>query len=265
MNFKLQKLVVQFGRSREEIDLNHHLTIFHGKISSGKSTIAKLIDACLGGSLPQVPAIKQEFVSVELSAQIGRNEVLFERNAGSRQVQVTWVNENGESASLMAPIDNAPSPIWEDKVYGLSDLIFELAGVGPMRVRRNKTDPDAPLVPLSFRDIMWYCYLDQDELDSTFFHLEAEDPRSPKSRDVMRFVLGYYTERLNELEQQLAREVEEHRTKLESARRMRAFLAELGYGSELEMTVRLTELERSQEGTAAAPAAREPTGRHPFL
>jgi hypothetical protein len=248
MNFKLNRLVVQFGRSREEIDLNHHLNIFHGKISSGKSTIAKLIDACLGGSLPQVPAIKQEFVSVELTAQIGDNEVLFERNAGSRQVQVTWTNEAGENASLIVPIDNAPAPIWGDKVYGLSDLIFELAGVGPMRVRRNKTDPDAPLIPLSFRDIMWYCYLDQDELDSTFFHLEAEDPRSPKSRDVMRFVLGYYTERLNELEQQLAREVEEHRTKLESAKRMRAFLAELGYGSELEMTVRLAELERSQEG-----------------
>ena len=147
----------------------------------------------------------------------------------------------------MAPVDNAPSPIWGDKVYGLSDLIFELSGVGPMRVRRNKTDPDAPLIPLSFRDVMWYCYLDQDELDSTFFHLEAEDPRSPKSRDVMRFVLGYYTERLNELEQQLAREVDENRTKTESARRMKLFLAELGYGSELEMNIRLSELERSQE------------------
>lgn len=251
MNFRLQKLVVQFGRSREEIDLDHHVTIFHGKISSGKSTIAKLIDACLGGSLPQVPAIKQEFVSAELTARIGLYEVLFERNAGSRQVQVTWLDANGESASVMAPVDNAESPIWGEKVYGLSDLIFELAGIGPMRVRRNKTDPDAPLIPLSFRDIMWYCYLDQDELDSTFFHLEAEDPRSPKSRDVMRFVMGYYTERLNELEQQLAKQVEDHRTKLESTRRMRDFLQELGYGSELEMTARLAELEHSQQQRAA--------------
>jgi AAA domain len=54
MNFRLQKLVIQFGKSREEIELDHHLTIFHGKISSGKSTIAKLIDACLGGS-PGIP------------------------------------------------------------------------------------------------------------------------------------------------------------------------------------------------------------------
>ena len=250
MIFSLQRLVLQFGKSREEIDLTRHVSIFHGKISSGKSTIAKVVDACLGGSLPQIPAFKQEFVSAELSAVIGSNEVLFERSAGSRQVQVTWINSAGEGTSVVAPIDNAEAPIWGDKVFGLSDLIFELAGVGPMRVRKNKSDPDAPLIPLSFRDLMWYCYLDQDELDSTFFHLEPEDPRAPKSRDVMRFVLGYYTERLNELEQQLAAEVENHRTKLESAKRMRIFLAELGYESAVEMGIRLSELEREQERRA---------------
>lgn len=82
---------------------------------------------------------------------------------------------------------------------------------------------------------MWYCYLDQDELDSTFFHLESDDPRMPKSRDVVRFVLGYYTERLNELEQQLAYETEEGKTKRESAERLRRFLGELGYESALEI------------------------------
>ena len=46
--------------------------------------------------------------------------------------------------------------------------------------------------------------MDQDELDSTFFYLEGEDPRLPKSRDIMRFVPGYFTERLNELDQALA-------------------------------------------------------------
>jgi hypothetical protein len=247
MIFRLRRMALQFRQSREEIDLDHHVVIFHGKISSGKSTIARMIDACLGGKLPVVPAFRQEFVAAELHAAIGVNEVIFERIAGSNQVQVTWINSDGEGASVLAPIDNSETPIWGTNVFGLSDLIFELAGIGPMRVRKNKSDPDAPLIPLSFRDLMWYCYLDQDELDSTFFHLESEDPRSPKSRDVMRFVLGYYTEHLNVLEQQLAREVENNRTKLESAKRMRAFLAELGYGSALEMGARLAELESEQD------------------
>ena len=60
-------------------------------------------------------------------------------------------------------------------------------------------------------------------------------PRMPKSRDVMRFIMGYYTERLNELERSLAFEAEEARTKRESAERLRRFLGELGYESALEI------------------------------
>lgn len=239
MRFKLNLLELQFRHSVEEIDLSASITFFHGKISSGKSTILNLIDACLGGKLPKTNAIQQELVSARLEAEVGAHEVIFERAAGSNQVQVTWRDQNGVGASLLAPIDNSDRPIWNDNIYGLSDLIFELAGVGPMKVRRNKTDPDAPLIPLSFRDLMWYCYLDQDDLDSTFFHLEAEDPRLPKSRDVMRFALGYYTERLNELERALAYEVQEGQTKKESAERLRKLLSELGYDSELEIQAAL--------------------------
>lgn len=239
MRFKLNTLTLEFRQSIEVIDLNASITFFHGKISSGKSTILHMVDACLGGKLPRNTAILQEFLSVRLDAEIGEYRVIFERLANSNQVQVSWLDSDENGASVLAPIDNAENPIWKDNIYGLSDLIFELAGVGPMKVRRNKTDPDAPLIPLSFRDVMWYCYLDQDELDSTFFHLESEDPRMPKSRDVVRFVLGYYTERLNELEQQLAYEVEEGRTKRESADRLRRFLGELGYESALEIAAAL--------------------------
>ncbi len=235
MRFKLNKLTLQFQRSTELIDLTAAITFFHGKISSGKSTILHLVDACLGGKLPRNTAILQEFVSARLDVEIGEYSVIFERLAGSNQVQVSWLDKDENGASVLAPIENSDNPIWKENIFGLSDLIFDLAGVGPMKVRRNKSDPDAPLIPLSFRDVMWYCYLDQDELDSTFFHLESDDPRMPKSRDVMRFIMGYYTERLNELERSLAFEAEEARTKRESAERLRRFLGELGYESALEI------------------------------
>lgn len=235
MRFRLTRLTLQFRSSTEVIDLTSSITFFHGKISSGKSTILHLIDACLGGRFPRNTAILQEFVSARLDTEIGEYFVIFERLGSSNQVQVSWLDRNENGASVLAPIDNGENPIWKDNVFGLSDLIFELAGVGPMKVRRNKTDPDAPLIPLSFRDVMWYCYLDQDKLDSTFFHLEFDNPRMSKSRDVVRFVLGYYTERLNELEQELAYEVEEAKTKWESAERLRRFLGELGYESALEI------------------------------
>jgi hypothetical protein len=59
----------------------------------------------------------------------------------------------------------------------------------------------------------------------------------------MRFVLGYYTDRLNQLEQELAFQMEEARTKRESAERLRKFLGELGYESALEIAAEFTRTE----------------------
>lgn len=133
-------------------------SLFHGKISAGKSSIVRLIDFCWGGDLEKTQAITKELVSVEMSACIGEYDVLFEREAqGSNQVQVTWRGEN-DAATVLAPInaDMNRTPIWGTDISCLSDLIFYLAGSSILRVRRNQNNPDVPLVRLSFRDILWY-------------------------------------------------------------------------------------------------------------
>ena len=47
--------------------------------------------------------------------------------------------------------------------------------------------------PDTMRDLLWYCYLDQDEFDSSFFYLEDSAPfyKRNKSRDVLRYVIGF--------------------------------------------------------------------------
>lgn len=86
--------------------------------------------------------------------------------------------------------------------YEHCDLIFYFLDIIPLKVRKSKVEDNSPLVRLSFRDILWYCYLQQDLLDSSFYRLE-DSYRKLKSRDVMRFVVGYYKERLNQLESEL--------------------------------------------------------------
>jgi hypothetical protein len=132
----------------------------------------------------------------------------------------------------LAPIQVAKEakPIWGTGIYNFSDLMFFFLGVTPIKVRRSKREADSPLVRLSFRDLMFYCYLDQDEIDSSFFFME--DPfRKLKSRDVMRFTVGYYSERLNDLEIEVERLAEARAGKLEGATQLKASLKELGYES----------------------------------
>jgi rubrerythrin len=235
VKIQISTLTLQCRKSREVIDFSPQISYFHGQISAGKSSIMRLIDYCLGGDYERTPALSQELVSVQLLALIGDYQVLFERSAtGSNQVQVTWQNEEGKTGSVLAPKAAAPESIWEDDVHNLSDLIFYLAGYTPIKVRKSKYDEDSQLVRLSFRDIMWYCYLDQDHLDSSFYRLE--DPfRKLKSRDAMRFITGYYTERMNELEIQLDEVRNGRWAKLEAAKQIRTFLQDYGFGLELEV------------------------------
>lgn len=241
MRVHFEALTLQCREDRVLIDFSSQISYFHGKISAGKSSIVRLIDYCLGGDLERTPAISQELVSVQLSAKIGEHDVLLERPArGSSQIQVTWHSDAG-TGSVLAPLIAGPNSIWGSDIYNLSDLIFHLAGIRPIKVRKNKRDEESPLVRLSFRDMLWYCYLEQDTLDSSFYRL-MEPYRLNKSRDAMRFITGFYTERLNELEIQLDELRERRLAKREALKQIRQFLVDYGYGTEIEIANELGEV-----------------------
>jgi DNA repair exonuclease SbcCD ATPase subunit len=239
MKIRLQALTLQCRKSREVINFARQVSFFHGGIGAGKSSIARLIDYCLGGDIERTSAIKKEFVSVELAAQIESHEVLFERGAqDASHVRVTWTSADGEQASVLAPFKANPSPIWGGNIFNFSDLVFHLFGVTPIKVRKSKSEEGSPMIRLSFRDMIWYCYLEQAHLDSSFYRLQ-EPIVMAKSRDVMRFVAGYYTERLQDLELQLDRVTSGRAAKIATSEQIRTFLKQFGYGSEADIRAAL--------------------------
>jgi predicted nucleic acid-binding Zn-ribbon protein len=229
----------------EQIDFSDVVTFLHGPVSTGKSTVARLVDFCLGGNLERTPAIQQEFVAAQLSLVLGGYGCSLERAADDNQsVRVTWSGPGGDIGSVNAPLSSQTETLLDDaEVYSLSDLIFHLCGVTPIKVRQRSRDPDSPLIRLSIRDIWWYCYLDQTHLDSSFFRLE--DPfRGRKSQDAMRFFTGLHSERLSQLEDDLMRTMDEQRSKREAVQQIRSFMTRFDLGSEANMASQLQTAQR---------------------
>jgi rubrerythrin len=245
MKIQLRHLVLRTKRTTEQINFSEVVTFLHGPVSTGKSTVARLVDYCLGGELERTPAIQSEFVAAELSLVLGDFSCTLERASEDTQyVRVTWSGNEEEIGSVNAPFDAQNSSLVEGaSVHNFSDLIFHLCGVQPIKVRRRSRDPDSPLIRLSIRDIWTYCYLDQMHLDSSFFHLE--DPfRGRKSQDAMRFFTGLHSERLNQLDIELTRTVDEQRTKREAVHQIREFMQRFELGSELDMAGQLQAAEQ---------------------
>lgn len=239
MNARIRQLLVTTRQTIEILDFAGSVTFLYGPVGTGKSTVARLIDYCLGGDLERTPAIQQEFVAVQLIMELGSYSCKFERALTDTQtVRVSWSANETDFGSINAPLAANEVPLVGDDVYNLSDLLFHLCGRTPIKVRQRVRDPDSPMIRLSFRDIWWYCYLDQTHLDSSFFRLE--DPnRGRKSQDAMRFFTGLHSERLSELETELYRTIDEQRGKREAVRQIREFAARFDFGSELDFAVQI--------------------------
>lgn len=230
MFIQFKTLTLQCRRSKEIIDLSYQISFFHGKIGAGKSSIARLIDFCLGANLDPTTAIKQELLIVSLELVINDNIVLLEREVSSGEVNATWIDLSKNSASIIAPISPGTKPIYGETIYSLSDLIFFLLGLKVLKIQSSSNPENAQLVRLSLRNFLWYCYLDQTHLDSSFYKLD-DIAKLKNSREVMRFVMQYSTQKIQELEELLIRKRDERIIKLTTAQNLRAFLTKFGYST----------------------------------
>lgn len=240
MKMFLRRLLVRATSSIETIPLGASVTFIHGPIGQGKSSVARLIDFCLGGDLERTPAIQSEFLAAELSLRLGSFDCLLERGShDTESVRVTWSGGAYADGSINAPLVASPDVLLpEATVHNLSDLLFHLCDVEPIKVRSRMRDPDSPLIRLSFRDLWRFCYLSQEHLDSSFFRFE--DPfRGRKSQDALRFVTGLHSERLSALDDELLRVLDDQRGKREAAEQIRAFMRRFELGTEMEVVAQL--------------------------
>lgn len=207
MNIRLLDIVITFKKSHERIEFKD-FNYFYGQMGAGKSTIARLVDFCLGGELGEeemTPALQSEFVSASLSLAINGSPLILERNTKSSHLRAQWSIDEEQYDVIIPARAAAGEVLLGTGVEVLSDLVYHLAGKVPPKVRRSKIKEDSDLERLSLRSLLWYCYLDQDSMDSSFFHLDgdANQWKRLKSRDVLRFLVGFHQEQVASLEVRL--------------------------------------------------------------
>jgi predicted nuclease with TOPRIM domain len=236
MHINFYTLILNCRKSVEVIDLNNHVLFFHGKVSSGKSSIARLINFCLGGSLERTIAIQKEVISVSLELAIGVYKVLLERNADSSSiVTATWIDDKQDSFTVSVPIIAGQNAVYGDNIFSLSDLIFYLLDKNVMRIPAKKNDKDnTSMVRLTVRNFMWYCYLDQSKLDNSFFRHE-DGTKSKNSKEILKFIFQYSTQKIYDLQELLIKTKKERFSKQSTAEGFRDFLKRLDYSSEEEI------------------------------
>lgn len=236
MQINFYALNLNCRQSQETIDLAHQVIFFHGKVSSGKSSIARLINFCLGGNLERTIAIQKEVISVSLELAIGNYKVLFERNATSSSVvTATCVDNDNNSFCINVPVNAGAEPVYAGKVYSLSDLVFYLLEINVLRIPAKKYEQEnTTMVRLTLKNFMWYCYLDQSKLDNSFFRHE-DGTKTKSSKEILKYIFQYSTQKLYELQEKLNKKKKERFSKQMTAEGLRNFLKRFNFSSEEEI------------------------------
>lgn len=251
MEFHLISLVLAFKKETVTIPFGE-VSYFWGQMGAGKTSIARLIDYCLGGSIELSPALQNEFVSATLKLKLKKGDLELERARETNTVIAKWGTKD-EAVQAAVPARGADGEVIPGTgVENLSDLVFWMSSITPPRVRQSKLRTDSETKRLSMRNLLWYCYLDQDEIDSSFFHLDSGNQFSRlASLDVVRYVIGYHDEHILDLEAQLDSLRGERMATQASIESLSSVLRDVGVESELEIHGRVRELREAAERISA--------------
>jgi hypothetical protein len=258
MRLRVDQLILSCHKGQEIISFAQ-ISYFYGQMGAGKSSIVRLVDYAFGGRLEATPAMQHELVAVTLAVRVSEIPLTLERRVDSEQVRASW-NSGADNFDVLIPARRPGGEVIPGTgVEVLSDLIFYIAGTHAPKVRRSKIRDDSELARLSFRDLYVYCYLDQDSMDSDFFRLDSGDwARRQKSKDVLRFIIGFHQQRVAELEMKLEK-LKVKRTVLElGAESLRDALDSVGVSTPIAIAQKIENLQaQARQLQEQIKAARE--------
>jgi len=222
---------VDFGNQDNEV---RSLSLIAGAFSTGKSSTLQFINYCLGAkNHPQHPEILRKVRAALLEVQLNGQSFVIERAVGepSQQAYVRpgQILDKSARNPERRPISPASDP------NSLSSFLLSYCGLEGVELRQAPTQEESATDPLSFRDLMWFCYLPNERLDDKNLLFESSPMRFLKLGQVFNVIFGCHDDkavelggRVKELETRLARARQE-------ASSAQTFMDEQQFGSRVRL------------------------------
>ncbi|QKV81150.1 DNA recombination protein RecN [Amycolatopsis sp. Hca4] len=219
------------------------LSIIAGAFSTGKSSVLEFIDYCLGArEHPRHPEILRKVRAALLEVELSGQAHVIERSVGE-----------SSPAAFVRPgrLDDADKAVAERRLirppsdqHSLSSLLLSHCGLEGVQLREAPTQAASETDSMSFRDLMWLCYLPNERLADKNLLFENDRMKHLKLGQVVDVVFGVHDDaaielgrRVTELERRLSQARVEH----SAAQR---FLDEQELGSRLQVEATLEQAER---------------------
>lgn len=227
------------------------LSIIAGAFSTGKSSVLEFISYCLGSrDHPRHPEILRKVRSAQLEVELSGQPHVIERSVGDPSVAAFvrpgHLDDTEKVGAKRFPIKPPSDP------DSLSSLLLSHCGLEGVELRQAPTQPASETHAMSFRDLMWLCFLPNERLADKNLLFENERPKNLKLGQVVDVVFGVHDDAAVEL----GRRVTELESRLAHARTERAsaqrFVEEQQLSARVEVAAALEQGERQVAAITAA-------------
>lgn len=199
--FKIEKLIIKGEEYQRTIQFDDKLTIIRGDGYSGKSLVLNLVAYCLGGNTELIDlAVQKELADncSEVFLQFKINEAVYTVRRSLN------VDKNTILIFLCEYSEHNEYSPWKKKVEDANDYFAELLGLKLHFILRRKSgSKDLSPEKISFRDVMRFLYVKQNELGTSHFMQWDNTFLNGKNKEVFKILNDLVIPNIEEIEREI--------------------------------------------------------------
>jgi hypothetical protein len=193
---KINQLRVKGIRKDYVVNFRPGLNIISGEISTGKTSILELIDYCLGNhDHPKYPELAingiNALLEIEIDSEIytiARQLFTNRQKAGVHFCTIADLRTKHESIEVTASQKKGESSI--------SSFLLSKLKLGAIPLKEAPSQDITDVDTMSFRDIMWFCFLERERVGGKNLVFEKDFMKRIKMVQVFDVIFDLHSKRI---------------------------------------------------------------------
>jgi hypothetical protein len=173
--------------------------VIQGDISSGKTTLVRLLRAMIGSMPRNLPPEVRNVQAIRGNFSTGARSWQVYRPAVTTHGAIVEIVEEGNGDDSSAEVLRIPVA---GTFPNYSSFLLSQLQIPDVKVPQSRRDPNSPPVSLTFTDWLSYCIVTGDELDTEVFG-HQNDFQDRKRKYIFEIAYGLYNPELSLLQAEL--------------------------------------------------------------
>ncbi|MDQ0719228.1 hypothetical protein QF049_000489 [Paenibacillus sp. W4I10] len=200
----LNKLILVGREKNYVVPFSSGLNIIFGDSDTGKSSILNLIDYLLGASEVAIyDEIEMHGRYALLEVNLNNQIYTIKRDIFDPNALIEVYKETIEHMDQVFPKEYGPHSRKEGPAGYLSEFLLEALNIPRVKLKQAPSKEDSKMSTLSFRDILKYCFMDQDEVGNKDILDQKNFSVFTKNKETFKFIHNLLDDKITLLQEEI--------------------------------------------------------------